>query len=72
MIEIMYIKSKIKKHYLVHRVANLWNSLPNDVVESKGLNQFKNNLDYLWRTQDILYEYTRDIDVTLYRAHITT
>ena len=31
--------------FFTHRITNLWNSLPEDVVNAKSLNRFKNNID---------------------------
>ncbi|XP_065678533.1 uncharacterized protein LOC105847050 [Hydra vulgaris] len=35
----------LRHHFLLNRTANLWNALPEIVVTSKTVNQFKNNLD---------------------------
>ena len=32
-------------HFLINRTINLWNSLPETVVTSKTVNQFKNRLE---------------------------
>ena len=69
MIDIMYIKSKSKKHFLPNRTAKLWNSLPIRVVNALNLNQFKNNLDKLWINQEVLFDFTRDIDPSLYNTY---
>ena len=39
------------------RLVNNWNSLPDHIVNAGSLNVFKNSLDRLWATQDILYNY---------------
>ena len=39
-----------KKHFLVNRIAKLWNCLPHNIVESE------NNVDTLWSNQEVLYE----------------
>ena len=67
----MFINSKIKqKHFLINRIAKLWNSLPHNTVESKNLNMFKNKLNKLWSNQKVLYDYTREIDTSLYKQNI--
>ena len=68
-IDIIYIKSKVKKHFLSNRIAKLWNSLPSKVVDSVKLNHFKNNLDKLWSNQEVLYDYNREIDPSLYQTY---
>ena len=66
-INIMYITSKIKKP---NRIAKLWNSLPYNIVESKNLNMLKNKLDKLWSNQEVLYDYMREIDTSLYKQKL--
>ena len=36
-------------------MVNNWNSLPREVVGAGSLNTFKNLLDSLWSSQDLLY-----------------
>ena len=38
-------RSRIRNHFFSHRIVKLWNSLPNDVVNSKTLKIFKNQLN---------------------------
>ena len=33
---------------------NVWNSLPDYVVEADSLNAFKNRLDKFWTNQDVV------------------
>ena len=33
------------------RIVNIWNSLPEHVVNSSSVNSFKNNLDKFWVSQ---------------------
>lgn len=37
--------SNPNKHFIGNRVVDLWNRLPNEVIESTSVNQFKNRLD---------------------------
>ncbi|CAH2219860.1 jg3158, partial [Pararge aegeria aegeria] len=37
--------SNPSKHFISHRVIQMWNALPEDVVTAESLNQFKNRLD---------------------------
>jgi len=41
--------------------VSLWNMLPNWVVLSESVNSFKNNLDQLWVSQDLYYNWEADI-----------
>ena len=51
----------LRKNYFSARVINIWNSLPNCVVDVSTINQFKACLDKFWLHQDILYDYTADL-----------
>ena len=50
----------LRKYFFPHRVVNLWNQLPQDVVNAPTLNSLKNRLDYLWRNADFKYDYKAD------------
>ena len=54
-------KLNIRKYSFSVRTANIWNSLPEEVVCAKSLNSFKNRLDKFWNTQEVLYDYKADI-----------
>ena len=44
------------------RVVDIWNSLPQKVVEAPSLNTFKCRLDKYWRDQECVYNYKASID----------
>jgi len=44
----------MRKYSFSSRVVNMWNSLPNDVLEADTINTFKNHLDKYWSNQDVL------------------
>ena len=48
----------LRKYYFSARVINIWNSLPNCVVDVSTINHLKARLDKFWLHQDILYDYT--------------
>ena len=52
----------IRKHSFTLRAVSVWNSLPDDIVCAKSINSFKNRLDKFWRNQEVLYNYTADLD----------
>ena len=52
-------KSKYK-HFFSNRVINKWNSLPQDIVTSKTINEFKNKFDYYYKDKQF------SIDTGLY------
>jgi len=43
----------IRKYSFSSRLVNMWNSLPNDMVEADIINTFKNCLDEYWSNQDV-------------------
>lgn len=51
----------VRKHYFSVRIVDIWNSLPEHVVESKTVNIFKSRLDEHWRTQEVLNNYKSEI-----------
>ena len=51
----------LRKYYFSARIINIWNSLPNCVVDVSTINQFKVRLDKFWMHQDVLYDYTADL-----------
>ena len=53
-------------HFFTNRIVNNWNSLPDHIVNAGSLNVFKNSLDRLLATQDILYNYRGVIEKKIY------
>jgi len=47
-LKIPLAKSRLRAQVFSTRVANNWNSLPEKVVSSKTVNEFKNQLDKHW------------------------
>jgi len=41
--------------------VNIWNSLPNAVVDVDSVDLFKSRLDNFWRFQDVKYDYTTNL-----------
>jgi len=46
------------------RVVNIWNSLPDYVVQAHRVNAFKNRLEKYWINQHVVYDYKSDITGT--------
>jgi len=55
--------SKNRSHYdlrkfsFTTRIVNIWNSLPNAVVDVDSVDLFKSKLDNFWMCQDVKYNY---------------
>ena len=47
--------------FLSTRIVNIWNSLPNHVVDVTTVNLFKARLDRFWVNQEVLYDFTADL-----------
>jgi len=54
----------LRKYSFCARVVNIWNSLPNEVVEANTVNVFKNRLDKHWSNQDVLFDFNADLTGT--------
>ena len=50
-------KHDMRKYSFSVRISSIWNNLSEKVVNSKTINDFKNNLDEHWKNQDILYNF---------------
>ena len=51
----------VKKNSYGVRIVNIWNSLPENVVNSPNVNTFKNRLDKHWDNQEILFYYRAEL-----------
>ena len=54
----------IRQYSFGFRIVNIWNSLPDCVVEADSVNAFKNRLDKYWTNQDVFYDYKSDLTGT--------
>ena len=50
------------------RIVNIWNSLPNSVVDASTVNAFKARLDKFWSHQAVEYDFTADLTRTRNRS----
>ena len=55
------VKYDLRKFYFTNRVVDVWNSLPDYVVDVETVNLFKNRLDKFWSNQALIYDYRADI-----------
>ena len=54
----------LRKYSVCSRVANIWNSLPDSVVDADTLNTFKSRLDKHWLDQNVLYNFYSELTGT--------
>jgi len=54
----------LRKFAFCTRIVNMWNNLPNAVVESDTINTFKNRLDKHWSNQEVLFDFNADLTGT--------
>ena len=47
-----------RKHFFSARIVNIWNSLPNSVVDACTVNAFKSRLDNFWKHQSVKFDFT--------------
>ena len=45
-------------------MVNIWNTLPDSVVDADKLDTFKNRLDKHWLDQDVLYNFYSELTGT--------
>jgi len=50
----------LRKHSL-SRIVNIWNNLPNSVVDLDTVCLFKVHLDKFWMHQDVRYDFIADL-----------
>ena len=56
-LNVVRCKHDLRKFSFCNRVVNIWNSLPDFVVNSLSINSFKNNLDSMWIKEDFYYDF---------------
>jgi len=49
------------KAFFSARIVNIWNSLPNSVVDACTVNAFKARLDKFWQQQSVKFDFTADL-----------
>jgi len=54
----------LRKHFFTARIVNIWNSLPNSVVDVNSVNTFKARLDKFWLHQEVRFDFTADLSGT--------
>ena len=54
----------VRKYSFCPRIVNIWNSLPNYVVDVDCLNSFKARLDKFWMHQEVVWDYKAELTGT--------
>ena len=57
-----------RKFSFAARIVNVWNSLPDYVVDVNSLKQFETRLDKFWGNQDVMFDWTAEITGTRDRS----
>jgi len=52
-------------------IVNIWNSLPNYVVDAQSIDVFKVRLDKFWAQQEVMLDWTADLTGTGDRSEYT-
>ena len=60
----------LRKHYFFARIVNIWNSLPNTVVDAGTVNAFKARLDKFWSHQVVKFDFTANLTGTGNRSGV--
>ena len=69
-IMVEFIKNSKAKHFLSRRNVFIWNGLPEWLIASTTINQFKDRLDNFWSNQPVVYRFGETIDPKLYNRDL--
>ena len=58
----------LQKHFFSAHTVNIWNSLPNSVVDACTVNAFKASLDKFWQHLLVKFDFTADLTGTRNRS----
>ena len=53
----------VRKYTFTIRIVEIWNSLPESVIQAKTDKQFEIRLDEHWKHQECKYDFTADINI---------
>jgi len=53
-----------RKFFFSARIVNIWNSLPNYIVDVQSIDVFKVRLDKFWAQQEVMFDWTADLTGT--------
>ena len=52
-------KKVVRRSSFAYRVNDIWNNLPEKLVNASSINEFKNNLDKHWKNEEIMYNFEK-------------
>jgi hypothetical protein len=56
-----FCKINLRKFSSTNRIVNLWNTLPQSLIDAKDVRQFEIKLDKYWEHKDVKFEYKASI-----------
>ena len=56
-----FCKINLRKFSFTNRIVDLWNTLPQSVIDAKDVRQFEIRLDEYWEHPDVKFEYKASI-----------
>jgi len=59
-----HLHYNLRKYSFSYRVIHIWNSLPNNVIESNTIDSFKNRLDRYWNNENVKFDWTAELTGT--------
>lgn len=59
----------IRKYSFTYRVIDIWNGLPQKVIDCKTVESFKNQIDILWQNQDIKWDHNANFSTGAYGSY---
>jgi hypothetical protein len=54
-------KTNLRKFSFTNRIVDLWNTLPQSVIDAMDVRQFEIRLDKYWEHKDVKFEYKASI-----------
>ena len=53
-----------ENNFFCPRIVNVWNSLPDYVVDTDNLDKFNRRIDEFWQHQEVLFDYKSKLSGT--------
>jgi len=55
-LQIIRERYDLRYYYFTNRIVNMWNSLSSYIVSAESVNCFKNQIDNLWKDQQMIFK----------------